>query len=52
MQEWVQLISNVGFPIAVCVIMMIQNNKTLETLNNSINQLCAKVDILIDRKTD
>lgn len=37
--EAIQLISNVGFPICACVFMYIQNTKTLEKMENTINEL-------------
>ena len=34
MEEWTALISNVGFPIACCVALFIQNNKFRESIDS------------------
>lgn len=34
MEDIVNLISNVGFPIAACVVMFVQNGKLQKTLND------------------
>lgn len=33
MQEFIQLISNVGFPIACCIYLFINQNKLISTLS-------------------
>lgn len=38
MEELTKFISSVGFPIAMCVYMVLYNNKTIEKLTNSIAQ--------------
>lgn len=39
MNEILVTISNFGFPIVACVFMYIQNTKTLEKMENTINEL-------------
>lgn len=34
MEEWTTLISNLGFPIACCVALYIQNNKLRESIDS------------------
>lgn len=55
------IVSNVGFPIAACIIMMIYYHKSVEelkttvtALNESIHELNCKIDALIGgrRSTD
>ena len=38
MKELTTFISSVGFPIAMCVYMILYNNKTIEKLSNTIAQ--------------
>ena len=41
------LISNVGFPIACCIVLFKQNSKFNETIaenTNALNQLCNKIE--------
>ena len=49
MSEVVQLISNVGFPIAMCLIMIFGQKKTLEDLKNTIDKNTSMVEKLIDK---
>lgn len=51
-------ISTVGFPIVMCLIIFYQNEKTIDTLKDTINnnsavtkELIAKIDILINFTT-
>lgn len=37
MNEFVNIISSVGFPIAMCIYLTITMNKTLESVKESIN---------------
>lgn len=55
------VVSNVGFPIAACIIMMVYYHKSVEelkttvtALNESIHELNTKIDALIGgrRSTD
>ena len=41
-----ELISSVGFPIACCVYMMVNNNKTLKELTAAVNTLTVTVKTL------
>ena len=49
MTEVVQLISNVGFPIACCLILLFGQRKTLEDLKNTIDKNTTMVEKLIDK---
>ena len=40
------LISTVGFPIACCIYMMVNNNKTLKELTAAVNTLTVTVQTL------
>ena len=40
------LISSVGFPIACCIYMMVNNNKTLKELTAAVQTLTATVQTL------
>lgn len=51
MSEIVDIINSTVFPIAMCVIMLTQNNKTISELKTSIDnntititKLCEKID--------
>lgn len=43
------LITNCGFPIAMCLIMAWYIKQMNETTTTAINSLCSKIDILLDR---
>lgn len=52
----VQVISTVGFPIAMCLLVYYQNEKTLETLKETINnntmvlkELVLKLDTISEK---
>lgn len=45
MEEWVNLISNLGFPIAVCIYLFWQNSKLTDTLG----ELKLVISKLVDR---
>ena len=52
MEEIVNLISNVGFPIACCVVMFINNSKFSEALNNlnvTLKELSTRMENIEDR---
>lgn len=60
-EQIANVVSNVGFPIACCIIMMVYYHKSLEelkttvtALNETIHQLNTKIDALIGgrRSTD
>lgn len=49
MEEIVNVISNVGFPIACCVVMFNNNNKFTETLCNlnvTLKEISTRMDSL------
>lgn len=61
MEQIINIVSNVGFPIAMCVIMTYyyhtsieEMKKTTNTLNDTITALNSKIDALIGgrRATD
>lgn len=61
MEQIINVVSNVGFPIAMCVIMIYyyhtsieEMKKTTNTLNDTITALNSKIDALIGgrRATD
>lgn len=41
MENIIQLISNVGFPIAACVVLFMQQNKLTNTLSDLSNTLTS-----------
>ena len=50
MQDVINIISNVGFPIAMCLLMFWNNQKTSEAINNNtiaITKLEEKLDSMI-----
>lgn len=52
MEEIVNIISNVGFPIACCVVMFINNSKFSEALNNlnmTLKELSTRMEHLEDK---
>ena len=52
MEEIVNLISNVGFPIACCVVMFVNNSKFSEALNNlnvTLKELSTRMENIEDR---
>ena len=51
MQEIINLIKDVGFPIACCVVLFIQQNKlttTLGELSNTMSVINARLDNIED----
>ena len=62
MDDVTQLISNVGFPIACCIVLFKQNNRfseilnkitcTLTNLNNQINDMRNESTKISDRLTE
>ena len=52
MEEITQLISNVGFPIACCVVLFYNNTKFTETLNNlnvTLKELSTRIESIEDK---
>ena len=52
MDEIVNVISNVGFPIVCCVVMFNNNNKFTETLGNlnvTLKEISTRMDSLEDK---
>ena len=52
MNEIVNVISNVGFPIACCVVMFINNSKFSEALNNlnvTLKELSTRMENIEDK---
>lgn len=51
MESIVQLISNVGFPIACCIVLFMQQNKLTTTLNeisSTMNLISKRLDDIED----
>lgn len=49
MDEIVNMVSNVGFPIACCIVMFINNGKFTEALNNlnvTLKEISTRMDNL------
>lgn len=49
MEEIVSMVSNVGFPIACCIVMFINNGKFTEALNNlnvTLKEISTRMDNL------
>lgn len=47
MEQIIQLISNVGFPIACCIVLFMQQNKltvTLHDISNTMAVMSARLD--------
>lgn len=55
MEEITMLISNVGFPIACCIILFINNSKFTDVLNKiniSLTELCDRLEVLEKKSED
>lgn len=48
MQEIITMISNVGFPIACCIVMFLQNDKLRDTLS----EISTTMQVMSDRIND
>lgn len=46
MEELIQMVSNVGFPIAISAYLLIRIESKLDTLSSSIGDLARAVEIL------
>ncbi|WP_082130078.1 YvrJ family protein [Aneurinibacillus tyrosinisolvens] len=46
MNEWITLISNVGFPVAVTLYLLIRIESRLEQLTGSIAQLSQSIHLM------
>lgn len=49
LQTLITAISTVGFPIIMCLIMGYYIMSTIKENTDAINNLCGKIDILLDR---
>ena len=52
MEEIAQLISNVGFPIACCIVLFYNNTKFTDTLNNlnvTLKELSTRIESIEDK---
>ena len=52
MNDVINMISNVGFPIVCCIVMFNNNNKFTETLGNlnvTLKEICTRMDNLEDK---
>lgn len=55
MTEFTNLISNVGFPIACCVVLFYNNSKfteTLNTLNVTLKEISTRIEQIEDKVGD
>ena len=51
MNEIIEMITNVGFPIACCIVLFMQQNKLTQTLgeiNNTLNLMNERIDNIED----
>lgn len=44
MEEYINLISNVGFPIVICLYVLMRLEKTVKENTKVIKELCIKLD--------
>lgn len=49
-EDIVNIINNCAFPIAMCVCMFRYMTSQAKETNDSINKLCSKIDLLLDRE--
>lgn len=49
MNAWIEVITNVGFPIAVALYLLIYFRKTIDSLKDVISQNTAMMSRLMDR---
>jgi len=49
LEEIVQLISSVGFPIACCLYMMLVNNKTVSKNTEATNKMISVMETVLAR---
>ena len=47
LNDIIQLVGSLGFPIVACGYMMVTNNKTLKELTTAMNALTSAVQILL-----
>lgn len=52
MNELTSFISSVGFPIAMCIYMVLYNNKTIEKLSNTIAQNTIVIEKILTKLGD
>ena len=54
-EEITQIISNVGFPIACCVVLFINNSRFNDTLNNlnvTLKEISTRIEKIEDKFND
>ena len=44
-----RLVSNIGFPIACCIMLYIQNSKQMKELTDAVNNNTAAITLLLDK---
>lgn len=49
MEEIINIISNVGFPIACCVYMMTHNTKVVKENTDALNSMKSLIETLISK---
>lgn len=51
-QQIISIIGSLGFPVAMCIFLIVKFDKTLENLNDRILSLSVRLDTLIDAALD
>lgn len=51
-QQLISIIGSLGFPVAMCIFLIVKFDKTLENLNDRILSLSVRLDTLIDAALD
>ena len=44
-----RLVSNVGFPIACCILLYVQNSKQMQKLTDAVNNNTVAISTLVER---
>lgn len=52
MDELAKMVTNVGFPIAISIYLLVRFESKLEVLTNSINNLSAKISVMSNSHDD
>ena len=52
MNEIVSLVSNIGFPIAMCILLIVQQQKQMKELTDAVNNNTLAITSLVERLKD
>ena len=52
MSEIVSMVSNIGFPIAMCILLIVQNSKQMKELTDAVNNNTLTMQKLLERMDD